>query len=86
MPNERIVYSNEMYLDKARTTVSVATVQLEADDGGTHLTLTEQGAYLDGFENPGQREAGTKELLNALGRRSDPRPVPQGASAPASRR
>ncbi len=67
VPNQRIVYSYEMYLDEARTSVSVATVQLEADDGGTHLALTEQGAYLDGFDNPGQREAGTKELLDSLG-------------------
>jgi len=32
------------------------------------LMVTEQGAFLDGFDSPDQREHGTGELLNALGR------------------
>ena len=34
---------------------------------GTRLTFTEQGAFLDGFDDPLLREHGTRELLYALG-------------------
>ena len=67
VPNERIVYAYEMYLDDKRISVSVATFELKADGGRTRLTLTEQGVYLDGFDNGAQREEGTRELLDALG-------------------
>jgi len=68
VPDERIVYSYEMKMDDARISVSLATVQLEAAGDGTRLTFTEQGAYLDGLDTPDQREHGTGELLNALGK------------------
>ena len=35
-------------------------------DGGTRLVLTEQGAYLDGREQPAWREQGTADQLEAL--------------------
>ncbi len=34
----------------------------------TRLTFTEQGAFLDGFDNVADREHGTGELLDSLGR------------------
>jgi uncharacterized protein YndB with AHSA1/START domain len=67
VPNERIVYAYEMYMDDKRISVSVATIELKADGKRTRLKLTEQGAYLDGFDNGSQREEGTKELLDGLG-------------------
>jgi uncharacterized protein YndB with AHSA1/START domain len=67
VPNERIVYAYEMYMDDKRISVSVATFELKADGSRTRLKLTEQGAYLDGFDNGAQREAGTRDLLDALG-------------------
>jgi hypothetical protein len=36
------------------------------EDGGTRLVLTEQGAYLDGQEQPAWREHGTADQLEAL--------------------
>ena len=36
------------------------------EDGGTRLVLTEQGAYLDGREEPAWREQGTASQLEAL--------------------
>jgi uncharacterized protein YndB with AHSA1/START domain len=63
---ERFVHTYEMYLDDARISVSVATVVLEAAGDGTKLTLTEQGVFLDGLDNPAEREHGTGELLNTL--------------------
>jgi uncharacterized protein YndB with AHSA1/START domain len=65
---ERFVHTYEMYLGDARISVSVATVVLEATGGGTKLTMTEQGVFLDGLDNPAEREHGTGELLNTLAR------------------
>jgi uncharacterized protein YndB with AHSA1/START domain len=65
---ERFVHTYEMYLDDARISVSVATVVLEAAGDGTKLTMTEQGVFLDGLDNPAEREHGTGELLNTLAR------------------
>jgi uncharacterized protein YndB with AHSA1/START domain len=68
VPGERIVSTYEMLMDETRTSVSVATVEFKADGAGTKLVMTEQGAYLDGYDNPGQREAGTRDLLDGLAR------------------
>lgn len=68
VPNERIIYSYEMHLDDKRISVSLATFELKPEDKGTRLTFTEQGAFLDGYDDPGQREGGTRSLLDALGR------------------
>jgi uncharacterized protein YndB with AHSA1/START domain len=67
VPGERIVYSYSMSLDQTLISVSLATVELKAEAAGTRLVLTEQGAYLDGHEDGGERERGTGELLDALG-------------------
>lgn len=67
VPNERIIYTYDMHLDEARISVSLATLEFKAAAGGTRLICTEQGAYLDGLDTPGQREGGTASLLDALG-------------------
>jgi uncharacterized protein YndB with AHSA1/START domain len=67
VPNERIVYAYEMHLDQTKISVSLATIDLKPDGTGTKLTLTEQGAFLDGWDDPAGRERGTRELLNMLG-------------------
>jgi len=64
---ERLVYSYEMYLDDRKISVSLATMQLEAAGEGTTLRATEQGAFLDGYDDAGSREQGTGFLLDALG-------------------
>jgi len=68
VPNQRIVYAYDMYVGERKLSVSLATIELRAQGKGTHLVMTEQGAYLDGVEDGSQREAGTKELLEKLGR------------------
>jgi hypothetical protein len=40
---------------------------LKPEGGGTRLTYTEQGTFLDGHDTPAQREQGTRDLLDALG-------------------
>ena len=67
VPDQRIVYSYEMYQDGTRISVSIGTVELEAVAGATRLIYTEQGAFLDGLDSSADREHGTRELLDALG-------------------
>jgi uncharacterized protein YndB with AHSA1/START domain len=69
VPDQRIVYSYEMYADDARISVSVATIEFAKSGDGTALTWTEQGAYLDGIDGlqaPALREEGTTEMLDGL--------------------
>jgi uncharacterized protein YndB with AHSA1/START domain len=69
VPDQRIVYSYEMYADDARISVSVATIEFANSGGGTALTWTEQGAYLDGIDGPNAsqlRHEGTSEMLDGL--------------------
>jgi uncharacterized protein YndB with AHSA1/START domain len=66
VPDQRIVYCYEMYADGARISVSVATIEFAADAAGTSLTYTEQGAYLDGLDQPEDRQQGTELMLDNL--------------------
>lgn len=63
---QRIVYTYEMLREQDRISVSVTTVEIELDGGGSLLRLTEQGVFLDGLDTPAQREHGTRELLEQL--------------------
>ena len=42
-------------------------MQLKTENGKTTLIVTEQGAFLDGYDDAGSREQGTGYLLDALG-------------------
>jgi len=66
--DERLAYGYEMYLDDRKISVSLATLELKPAGTGTRLVLTEQGAFLDGYENAGSRERGSNYPLDALGR------------------
>ena len=69
VPDERIVFAYDMHLDDKHISVSLTTVEFKRHDGGkaTRLLFTEQGVYLDGYDNAGQRVEGTEGLLNQLG-------------------
>ena len=56
-----------MHLDDKKISVSLATVQLKVEGETTTLMVTEQGAFLDGYDDAGSREQGTGHLLDALG-------------------
>lgn len=66
VPDERIVYTYEMYRDEDRISVSVATVVIRPAGEGSTITLTEQGVFLDGHDTMAQREAGTRGLFDQL--------------------
>jgi uncharacterized protein YndB with AHSA1/START domain len=65
--DERLVYAYNLTLDDRKISVSLATMQIEPEAGGTRLTVTEHGAFLDGYDDAGARERGTGALLDALG-------------------
>jgi uncharacterized protein YndB with AHSA1/START domain len=65
--NERIVYAYEMHLDDRKISVSLATLELKPAGTDTRLVMTEQGAFLDGYDDAGSREHGSNFLLDALG-------------------
>ena len=64
--HQRIVTTYEMSMDGRRLSVSVATVELTGTKTGTRLAYTEQGAYLDGLDNPQSRRTGTNSQLDNL--------------------
>jgi uncharacterized protein YndB with AHSA1/START domain len=66
VPNQRIISSYDMHLDDKRISVSLATVELKPAGTGTRLIYTEQGAFLDGYDDAGSREHGTRALLDNL--------------------
>jgi uncharacterized protein YndB with AHSA1/START domain len=68
VPNERIVYAYRMTLDGAPMSSSLATIEIRPEGAGAHLTLTEYGAYFDGFsDGAAGREHGTNWLMDQLG-------------------
>jgi uncharacterized protein YndB with AHSA1/START domain len=66
VPNERIVLAYDMHLDKTRISVSLLTLEFKPAGAGTKLILTEQDAFLDGYDIPADREKGTRDLLDNL--------------------
>ena len=72
--NERLVYAYEMHLDERKISVSLATLTMAPEGEGTRLTVTEQGAFLNGYADGGARETGTAGLLDGLARWLEPSP------------
>ena len=67
IPAERIVYTYEMRLNGQKISVSLATFEFKAvPGGGTHLIHTEQGAFLDGYDDNGSREEGSRQIMAKL--------------------
>ena len=66
--NARIVYVYDMVVDGTKISVSLATITFEKSGKGTKLTVTEQGVFLDGYDDAGSRERGTNDLMDKLGR------------------
>jgi len=64
--NERIVWTYDMLMDGRRISVSLATVEIAGEPGGTKLVMTEAGAFLDGLDTNEQRREGTEQFLDNL--------------------
>ena len=67
VPDQRIIYCYDMRLDGTHISASLATVVLTPAGAGTRLTFTEQAVFLDGYDDSGSRERGTRILLEQLG-------------------
>ncbi len=77
IPNERIVYAYEMFVDGLRLSVSLATIEILSEGPNTRMVVTEMGAYFESQDTararqPGQdaarsREEGTNFLMDKLG-------------------
>lgn len=68
VPDQRIVYAYDMHLDQQRISISLATVEFFAVTGGTRLVFTEQGVFLDGYDDVAGRQEGTRIGLENLDR------------------
>ena len=66
LPNQRVVYSYVMHLGGRKISVSLSTMELKPAGASTRMIYTEQGAYLDGFDHPAEREHGSRELFDKL--------------------
>ena len=67
VPDERIIFAYNLSVDETLISVSLATVEFKPDGTGTRMIFTEQGAFLEGYDDPAAREHGTGALLDALG-------------------
>jgi len=66
VPEKRLVYTYDMYWQGKKISVSLASVEFVLAGKGTKLVLTEQHAFLDGYEDGGSRERGTLSLMDNL--------------------
>ena len=48
-----------MYVGEVRISVSLTVVEFRPEGGGARMTFTEHGAFLDGWQDPAEREEGT---------------------------
>jgi uncharacterized protein YndB with AHSA1/START domain len=66
VPERRVIFAYAMTLEEDPMSSSLVTVLFVPDGDGTRLSLTEQGAYIGRYADVGGREAGMRELLDAL--------------------
>lgn len=66
VPDQRVVYSYEMYAGESRISVSVASIELLEVATSTKLIWTEQGAFLDGLDTSELREGGTSWMIDNM--------------------
>jgi uncharacterized protein YndB with AHSA1/START domain len=67
VPDQRIITAYSMTIGENRISASLATMEFKPAGSGTRLVFTEQGAFLDGYDDPAGREHGTGALLDNLG-------------------
>ncbi|HET6318752.1 MAG TPA: polyketide cyclase, partial [Chloroflexota bacterium] len=48
--------------------VSLATFEFKPQGSGSRLVMTEQDAFLDGYDDKGSREEGSRLIMDALER------------------
>jgi uncharacterized protein YndB with AHSA1/START domain len=66
--DRRIIAAYDCLVDDRRISVSIMTIEFLDTAGGTKLLLTEQGAFLDGFDSNEDRIEGASDMLDQLTR------------------
>jgi uncharacterized protein YndB with AHSA1/START domain len=66
VPDARIISAGTMHRGDRRISTTLCTIEVLAEGAGTRLILTDQSAFLDGGENPSDREGGWGAILNKL--------------------
>ncbi len=66
MPEQRIVYTYDLYHNGNKLSVSLATIPFKPVGKAMLLSVTEQGVFLDGYDDAGSRERGTREAIEKL--------------------
>ncbi|AIQ14019.1 SRPBCC domain-containing protein [Paenibacillus durus] len=66
VPDNRIVYTATIDMGEKRISVSVMTVELEADGTGTKLVYTELCAFLDDLDSKEAHIEGANDFLDKL--------------------
>lgn len=64
VPDSRIIYAFDMYVDGKKISVSLASVEFIALGTRTRLKFTEQIVHLDGYPTPEDREIGSGFLMD----------------------
>lgn len=67
LPDERLVYAYDMLVNGEHHSISLATIELRPEGSGTHMTFTEQVAFVDGSDGTESRKNGSGMLLDKLG-------------------
>lgn len=68
VPDERIIFAYDMHLDARCISVSLTTIEFVREADGTLMRFTEQGVFLDGYDDIKGREEGTAVGLDNLAR------------------
>lgn len=64
--DRRFVSAYDLLIADRRISVTLLTVELQPAGSGTHLTLTEQVAFLDGLDSIDDRMPGVEDMLDKL--------------------
>jgi hypothetical protein len=67
VPDRRIVYVYEMWINGEYASVSIATIEIVPDTKGTRLVITEAGAFFGSQDDAMVREQGTNLGADDLG-------------------
>lgn len=66
VPEQRIIYTYDMYSDKQRVSISLATLEFATLGAGTRLMYREQALILDSAEDASKREKRTGVLFDQM--------------------
>jgi uncharacterized protein YndB with AHSA1/START domain len=67
VPDRRIVYTYEMWINGEYLSVSIATIEIVPEPKRTRLVITEAGAFFGSQDDADSRRLGTEWLIDKLG-------------------